>query len=136
LDFPTDETYRKELGKRQKKLKKKVWYHPSSTLALVRKWGPSTRNILRSMEYTASGDVDPIEEETKTAAIAIWNNPRLILGTSIDLVPQSEGSSLVFLRRARNGSVTLGEGKRFIPTPYLRALFEAQRPAMENNESL
>ncbi len=44
LDFPAHEAYRKELS-----------YDPSSTLSLMRKWGPSTRNILHSMKSAAQG---------------------------------------------------------------------------------
>ncbi|KIM25413.1 hypothetical protein M408DRAFT_26200 [Serendipita vermifera MAFF 305830] len=43
-------------------------YDPSSTLSLVRKWGPSTRNIIRSMEFAARERVDPIEKEAKDAS--------------------------------------------------------------------
>jgi hypothetical protein len=53
LDFPAHEGLRrKELGQ-----------SPSYTLSLVRKWGPSTRNIIRSMNCAALGRNDPIEDE-------------------------------------------------------------------------
>jgi hypothetical protein len=132
LDFPAHEAYRKELRKRQIELNKQLLYDPSSTLSLVRKWGPSTRNILRSMEYAALGEPDPIEQAAKEAAMAICKNPSAISGTSLDLMAPSEGSSLIFLRRKRNGKVASGNGQRFIPTTHLRALFEVQRRGIAN----
>jgi hypothetical protein len=135
LDFPAHEAHRKELRKRQTELKKRLLYDPSSTLSHVRKWGPSTRNILRSMEYAVLEEPDPIEDAAKEAAIAICRNPSAISEISLDLMAQSEGSNLIFLRRRRNGKVVSGKGQRFIPTTHLRALFEVQRRGIVNNES-
>ena len=126
LDFPAHEAYRKELS-----------YSPSSTLSLVRKWGPSTRNILRSMECAAHGLNDPIQEAAEEAAIRICTNPLAILKGSegIRLV-QSEGSSVIFLRRTPGGSVKSDRGRTFIPTPHLLAIFEEQRKKNSNKEYL
>jgi hypothetical protein len=131
LDFPAYEAYRKELRERQTQHDKQPLYDPSSTLSLVRKWGPSTRNILRSMKSAALGLNDPIERNAKQAATYICNNPSAIFEDSLDLMPQSEGSSVIFLRRTPEGSVTSDEGKRFIPTLHLLALFEEQRRKMK-----
>jgi hypothetical protein len=138
LGFPAHEAYRKELRKRETKLKKKLLYNPASTVSLVRKWGPSTRNILRSMEYTANrkGPPDKIENDAKKAAAHICNNALAMVEGSIDLMEESEGSSLIFLRPTPKGIFASEEGKRFIPTPYLRALFEEKRRGMKNNQSL
>src|SRR5277367_1393397 len=97
LDFPAHEAYRKELRKRQTELKKELLYDPSSTLSLVRQWGPSTRNILRSLEHAARRRDDPIKEEAKKAAIHICNNPSAIFVGSGGL--HIESSSVLFLRR-------------------------------------
>jgi hypothetical protein len=133
LDFPAHEAYRKELRERQIELKKQLLYDSSSTLSHVRKWGPSTRNILRSMKCAALGRDDPIEIEAKGAAARIWNNPSTIFKQSVGKrMPHSEGSSLIFLRRKRNGKVASGNGQTFIPTPHLRALFEVQRRGIAN----
>jgi hypothetical protein len=133
LDFPAHEAYRKELRKRQTPPS----YDPSLTLSLVRKWGPSTRNIIRSMECAALGLDDTIEEEAETAAIHICNNPTTIFKQSLGIrMPQSEGSSVIFLRRTPGGSVKSDKGKAFIPTPHLLAIFEKQRQTKSNKESL
>ena len=126
LDFPAHEAYRKELS-----------YSPSSTLSLVRKWGPSTRNILRSMECAAHGLNDPIQEAAEEAAIRICTNPLAILKRSEGIrMAKSEGSSVIFLRRTPGGSIKSDTGKTFIPTPHLLAIFEEQRQNMSNKESL
>ena len=126
LDFPAHEAYRKELS-----------YDPSSTLSLVRKWGPSTRNILRSMECAARGLNDPIQEAAEEAAIRICTNPLAILKVSEGIhMAQSEGSSVIFLRRTPGGSVKSDRGRTFIPTPHLLAMFEKRRRKMSNEESL
>ena len=126
LDFPAHEAYRKELS-----------YSPSATLSLVRKWGPSTRNILRSMRCAALGLNDPIQEAAEEAAIRICNNPSSIFEGSLGIrMVQSEGSSVIFLRRTPGGSVKSDRGRTFIPTPHLLAIFEEQRQKMSNEESL
>jgi hypothetical protein len=138
LDFPAHEAYRKELRKKQrKKLGKRLLYDPSSTLSLVRKWGPSTRNTIRSMQYAARGDVDPIADEAEAAAIRICNNPRtaFIFEYSLGIhMPKGERSNVIFLRRTPDGSVKSDRGKTFIPTPHLLAIFEEQRQKRPNKE--
>ena len=137
LDFPAHEAYRKELRKRQTELKKELLYDPSSTHSLVRQWGPSTRNILRSMRCAARGLNDPIQEAAEEAAIRICTNPLAILKVSEGIhMAQSEGSSVIFLRRTPGGSVKSDRGRTFIPTPHLLAIFEEQRQKMSNKESL
>jgi hypothetical protein len=141
LDFPAHEAYRKELRKGRRKqlerefgeergeeLEKRLWYDPSSTLSLVRKWGSSTRNIVRSMEYAALGVCDPIENDALSAARDICNDPTAIseIGTETTTMPRSKGSSVLFLRRTLNASVSSGRGKTFIPTPHLLAIFQEQ----------
>jgi hypothetical protein len=120
LEFPAHEAYRKEL-----------LYDPSSTLSLVRKWGPSTRNVIRSMKCAALGLVDPTEEEAETAAIRICSDPMTVL-----MLLQNEGSSVAFLRRKPRCGVVQDLGKTFIPTPHLLALFEEQRRKMANKDSI
>jgi hypothetical protein len=137
LDFPAHEAYRKELRERQIQLGTPPSYDPSLTLSLVRKWGPSTRNIIRSMECAADGLDDTIEEEAETAAIHICNNPTTIYQQSLGIrMPQSEGSSVIFLRRTPGGIVKSDRGKTFIPTPHLLAILEEQRQTKSNKESL
>jgi hypothetical protein len=88
------------------------------------------------MTRAALGRVDKIEKETKSAAYQICNNPSTLLEESLDLMEQSKGSSVVFLRRTPEGSVTSDEGKRFIPTPHLQALIEEQHKRMSNRAIL
>jgi hypothetical protein len=128
LDFPAHEAYRKELKRRQTQPE----YNLSSTLSLVRKWGPSTRNILRSMASAALGVADPIEGETTTAAIDVCSDP--VAESFRQHMPQSKSSSIIFLRRTQNGSVD--KGKVFIPTPHLLAIFEEQRVLQSNEKAL
>jgi hypothetical protein len=133
LDFPAHEAYRKELRKRQTELKKELLYDPSSTHSLVRQWGPSTRNILRSMKYAARRLDDPIKNEAKTAAIYICNNASaIVLESGEEQMPQSEGCSVLFLRRTQMPSSCMA----FIPTPHLLAIFEEQRKNKSTQESL
>jgi hypothetical protein len=135
LDFPAHEAYRKELRKRQIELNKQLLYDPSSTLSLVRKWGPSTRNILRSMEYAALGLDDPIEMEAKGATERICSYPSAIFDEILGKrMPRSEGSSALFLRRY--GSAASGTATAFIPTPHLQALFEERHKRMTNRDIL
>ncbi len=136
LDFPPHEAYRKELRERQIQLRKPPSYDPSLTLSLVRKWGPSTRNILRSMESDARGTVDRIENEARSAAGRICRNPTALFQESDQHLPQSEGSSVIFLRRTPGSSVDKDLGKTFIPTPHLLAILEEQRQTRSNKESL
>jgi hypothetical protein len=150
LDFPAHEAYRKELRKEYRKilekelgkepgkeLEKELLYDPSSTLSLVRKWGPSTRDIIHSMECAALGRVDSIEGEAKAAAIRICRNPTAIFERSLGIrMPHSEVSSVIFLRRTPDGSVKSDRGKTFIPTPHLLAIFDEQRQKRPNKESL
>ena len=124
LDLPVHEAYRKELS-----------YDPSSTLSLVRKWGPLTRNILRSMECVALGLTDKIGEEAKGAAKRICDHPSAVFEGSGTRMPQSEASSVVFLRRPLGGIVTSETGMALIPTPHLLAIFEEQRKRMSSKES-
>jgi hypothetical protein len=136
LDFPTHEAYRKELSKRQEQLERRPLYDPSSTLALVRKWGPSTRNILGSMESAALGHVDGSDREAEAAAYRICKDPSAIFEGFGIRIPRNECSSVLFLRRTPNESVTSNKGKAFIPTPHLLALFEERRKRNSNKESL
>jgi hypothetical protein len=126
LDFPAHEAYRKQL-----------LYDPSSTFSLVYKWGPSTRNIIRSMECAALGLVDPIEEEVEKAVMRICNNPSAIFEEALGIrMPQSEDSSVIFLRRTPDGSVKSDRGKAFIPTLHLLTTFEKRRVKKPNEEAL
>ena len=136
LDFPAHEAYRKTLRKRQTQPEKQRLYDPSSTLSLVRKWGPSTRNILRSMRYAALGDVNPIEMEAESAAIRICNNPLVTLEKLSTRTSHIDVFSVIFLRRAANVSVQLDEGQTFIPTPHLQAIFEKERLDRSNGDRL
>jgi hypothetical protein len=61
----------------------------------------------------------------------IWSNPSAIFEGSLDIIPKSEGSSLIFLCPNREG-----KGRHFIPTPHLRTLFEGQCRKLENQEFL
>ena len=119
----TRRLYRKELG-----------CNPFSTLSLVRKWGPSTRNIIRSIRRAATGRYDPIDENVQRAAARISQHSSTIFDESM---PRSEGSSIIFLRRAPDSiSVGLERGMAFIPTPHLMNIFELHRQNISNQASI
>jgi hypothetical protein len=79
------------------------------------------------------GTKDPIEKEASAAVNRICNKPSIIFEESLNIIPQSEGSSVIFLHRAPNDQ---DEFKHFIPTPHLWALFEEQRSKLASKEAL
>ena len=108
--------YRKELG-----------HNPSSTLSFVRKYGPSTRQVIRSMEDGKShiDPTDSIEREVKDAVETLCRNPSTILVPSgAGSMPRSEGSSVIFVRRPM-GDTAFDKVISFIPTLYLLDIFES-----------
>jgi hypothetical protein len=118
--------YRKEAG-----------LDPSFTLSLVRKWGPSTRNIIRSMQCVINDDVDPIEVEVQGAVESTCASPSTIFDNSGGKsMPRNKISSVVFLRRPLSHSSNLTDCESFIPTLHLINLFEKRRRKMANKESL
>ena len=58
------------------------------------------------MEFTASGDVNPIEEEEESAVVHICNNPLTIFECGITM-PKSKGSGVIFLCHKLSGKVEL-----------------------------
>jgi hypothetical protein len=84
------------------------------------------------MEYAARQKVDPIEKQAKEAAKRICKNSSTIFRDSG--LPESEASSIIFLRRKRDGGVNSEEGRTFIPTPHLLAIVEEYRQDMTNQD--
>ena len=105
---------------------------PSSTLSLVRKWGPSTRNIIRSID---SGHTDRLEAEADEAAGNLCAAPFQVLPGGKSSIPRSEGSTLVFMRR-QVGSLDFEASDRFIPTPNLIDIFDRNHQRWQNIDSL
>jgi len=123
----TKRLYRKESGR-----------DASSTLSLVRKWGPSTRNIICSIDYMAEGQLDPIYSEARGAAANLCSNPSTItVAFHGNFLPTTTRSSAIFLRH-RVGSHLLGVDtcSYFIPTPHLIEIFEDARLDPQNENSL
>jgi hypothetical protein len=85
------------------------------------------------MDCAAIGTKDPIEQEVNVALDRINRNPRALIEGSLDIMPGSDVSSLAFLWHPPNRK---DEGKNFIPTPYLWALFWEQRTKLANKGSL
>jgi len=101
ISLLTRRLYRKELG-----------LDPSSTLSLVRKWGPSTRNIIRSIKSALLKQPDPIAEEVVTA---LKNLP-----SQTPFLDILKDSSVVFCRPLRGDEGVQWAAKHyFIPTPHL-----------------
>ena len=89
------------------------------------------------MKCAALERADPIEDEARSAAIHICNvSPVIFEVYGGMLMPQREGSSVLFLRRAPGVSVTSGKGRAFIPTSYLLSLFSTPRVPESNKEHL
>ena len=130
ISLLTKRLYRKELG-----------YNPSSTLTLVRKWGPCTRNIIRSMEAELNHVADPVEKEVRVAVEYVCQNSRTIFGASVHKANLPEqGSSVVFIRRkpkALGGSMEdLAESIIFIPTPHIINILDKHHSEMENLQTV
>jgi len=118
ISLLTRRLYRKELG-----------LDPSSTLSLVRKWGPSTRNIIRSIKRALLKQPDPIAEEVETA---LRNLPSQ--GFFLSILNDSSVSCVVFCRPLRGDKgVQWGAKHHFIPTPHL---IEVLRKAYTIQQSL
>jgi hypothetical protein len=80
---------------------------------------------------------DPIEGEAGSAVESICKNLSTVFNGSGGIrMPQSEGSSVLFLRRRGKGSVSSDRGKTFIPTPHLLAIFERERLTKTRKEAL
>ena len=117
--------------------RKERGHDPSSTLSLVRKWGPSTRNIIRSLKYLRTQlREDPIEAEVRQAAAELGSNLWSTLGSEDkSSLPQSTASVVVFIRRnVKNRD--FGKSDRCIPTPHLVNIFEQYQRALQNHNSL
>jgi len=69
--------------------------------------------------------------------VHICNNPLTIFEGSLNItIPESKGSSVIFLRRTLCGKVESDQGLTFIPTRHLLAIFEEQRGQKTNKEAL
>ncbi|KAK7025328.1 hypothetical protein VNI00_016110 [Paramarasmius palmivorus] len=111
----------------------------SSTLPLVRKWGPSTSTIIQLAE-------DPGQETTysqtaATAAQAICDTPKIVTTLApIPTVVNSEISNLLFLRPERqladDGTIARSSSIPFIPTRYLGEIFDIARSRLPNLQAI
>jgi hypothetical protein len=114
--------HRKELGE-----------DPSPTLSLVHKWGPSTRNIIRSIKHAREGSFDPIEQEVYSAVEDVCQAPLDVLqGFGGGYLPRDNGSSFIFVRRPAD----LERSISFIPTKHLTQIFEGHCLEVANKQCL
>ncbi len=99
----------------------------------MRKWGPSTRNIIRSIDCASNEQFDPIAGEVEVAQRNIPGK-----GSHLDLLSESWGSCVVFCRRRlRDGEKVQWEAKQnFIPTPHLIDTLEELRQRLTNQQCL
>ncbi|KAH9930687.1 uncharacterized protein B0H18DRAFT_1093567 [Fomitopsis serialis] len=105
---------------------KELQFDPSSTLCLVRKWGPSIRNIICITEDLLA----------RASAVHICADPLSVNAMSgKGRKADSEGSNLVFLRPHREAG-DLWQSVPFIPTKYLSDIFEEYRSRLSNDRSL
>jgi hypothetical protein len=100
----------------------------------VRKWGPSTRNIIRSIEYDIAKHPehpDPIEQAVLDAVNRIQQNQ------SVKFLSGSQASSVIFHRRVQgSGKVQWESLQLLIPTQHLINTFEEGRNKMTNSRYL
>ena len=93
----------------------------------MRKWGPSTRNIVRSFKYQRD-QLDPFEDEVRQAASSLGQNLWNTLGgQEKSFFPQGTASAVVFIRRKvkdHEFAHDFSKSDRFIPTPHLVKIFE------------
>ena len=101
------------------------------------KWGPSIRNIIRSVDCAANHTSDSIESEVQVAVTQALNGLSTILSASDDQsLPMGIGSSFIFLRRLLNNGGDLSLCAAFIPTIHLVSIFEERRCRLESKESI
>ena len=118
--------------------RKQSGFNPSRALPLVSKWGPSIRNVIRSITSASKEEDEPLESDAPAAAVKAWEyikkHPQQDLSAP---GIQSEGSNIVFLRR-KPGSKSIGKQSQhyYIPTPHLRAIFEEHHRRLGNQDFL
>jgi len=100
------------------------------------KWGPSVRNIVRSMDCARTKTDDTIKDEVQAAVdLACKEGLNIVTGSAMQHMPISDASSLIFLKRVpRKGE--LSRGQVFIPTEHLIEIFEEHRCKLEIEKSL
>ena len=113
-----------------KRLYSKMRYQTTSTtLSFVRKWGPSTRNMLHSVPFE---NTHILESEANDAT------RRVLAAASSSIestLPRSEGSSLVFTRRKAD-SFYFHQAVHFIPTPHLIDIFDSVQQTTQDTNAL
>jgi len=98
-------------------------------------WGPSLRNIVRSLNCIKYGKIDYIEAEVRDAAArACKLGSEIMAASGGQHMPTGATSSLVFVGRAKPEE--LGSSKGFIPTDHLIGIFEEHRCKLEIDKSL
>ena len=123
----TKRLYRKESGRKA-----------NSTLSLVRKWGPATRDIINSINHIAEGRDDPIEANTTGAAYELYQNLSTVTVASERAFRLTTlASKIIFLRRRPLSDVQdFTACSHFIPTANLFRIFENARRSTVDEDSL
>ena len=117
-----------------------------ATLAgrLVRKWGPSTRNIIRLVgsqdEAKFKRFERKLQRDAEIATRAVLASPErldtILVDTSADAL-SSTGSSAVFVRPLWDDDGRwLSESQSFIPTEHLAGIVGAQNSQLANADAL
>ncbi|KAJ7222393.1 hypothetical protein GGX14DRAFT_663556, partial [Mycena pura] len=115
----------------------------NTTLAgrLVRKWGPSTRNIIRLLQSRDTEYESKLEIDAETAARAVLASPERLNTVLVDTSPDalsSTGSSAVFVRPFwdNDGRRWRSVSQSFIPTEHLAGIIGALNSQLANAEAL
>ena len=112
-------------------------YKISSTLPFVRKYGPSTRQVLHCADpIDPVNSINSIDWEIKDAVENICKPPLdILVATGGGYLPRREASNLIFIRRPQR-EMEFEEVISFIPTPHLIGIFENQYCNVANKHSL
>lgn len=129
--------------------RKELGLAPSSTFALMSKWGPSVRTIIRLATAATVGHFklealeEDLEAEANAAAHHICSASSLVdLFVAGESVPGSEGSSICFVRPHRkftkNGTDIVSSTKAipFIPTRFLDEIFARHCSIFSSTKSI
>ncbi|KAK7058389.1 hypothetical protein VNI00_002023 [Paramarasmius palmivorus] len=113
----------------------------SSTVSLVRKWGPSTRTIIRILAEAGierDFETDAAEDARKICLKKLVLSDLAVPGSSRK-PDESVSCTLVFIRPKRvlapDGTIRSSLAVPFIPTQYLGEVFETARTKLPNTEA-
>ena len=118
VPLPMKRLDRKELGR-----------NPSSTAALVIRYGPSTRQIIRCQELSTGHGMAPLAPMANAGQVSLNNlvrNQPQIRPLPTKWTPPEESSHILSVRRPP-GLVTFEQAILFLSTAHLTSVFDGYR---------